>query len=132
MMRGSTHSRHLAWLALAAALLMAFAPAVSRVVVAAASKATPVLMELCTASGLKVIDVAPFVGALEETPATPHVMEEACAYCTLLPPLAFALLVLCALLLRPLPALSPRLHRFFPAFPRNLRSLGSQAPPLFS
>ena len=56
---------------------------------AAASKATPVLMELCTASGLKVIDVAPFVGALEETPATPHVMEEACAYCTLLPPLPF-------------------------------------------
>lgn len=122
----------MAWLALAAALLMAVAPAVSRVVMASASKAVPVLMELCTASGTQLIDVAPFLGESEPAPPamTSH-LDEACAYCTLSTPLPLLLLLFFAWLLRPAAALLPRPYLFSPHALRNLRGLGSQAPPIF-
>lgn len=121
----------MAWLALVAALLMAVAPAVSRVVVATASKSVPVLMELCTASGIKMIDVTPFIGESEAVPPVvpPH-MDEACAYCTLATPLPLVLLLLFALLLAPATSLPARFSPFSPRPRRNLRGLGSQAPPV--
>ncbi len=131
MARTSIHFRHMAWLALAAALLMALAPAAGRAVMATASKAVPVLMEICTASGMKMIDVAPFLGESEPaSPAVPLHLDEACAYCTLATPLPLLLLLLFALLLRPVPSLLARLHLFSPHPLRNLRGLGSQAPPI--
>lgn len=130
MARDSTAFRHMAVLALAAMLLVAVAPTVSRVLAATASKTGPVLMEMCTMAGLKLIDVSPFPGGTDDEPATPAApMGPACDYCVLATPLPIVLLLLFALL-----PWAPR-RLVFPAmsvaprFRRNMRGLGGQAPP---
>ena len=120
----------MALLALWAVVLMFAMPTLSRVAASTASTATPILMEMCSSMGRQVIDVSPYI-ALEEQPApTVMSMSESCGYCVLVPPLLVVLLVLCALALAP--AIPPAV-RCTPALPRslrNLRGLGSQAPPL--
>ena len=87
-------------------------------------------VSLCTTAGLKVIDVAPFVGG-EEPPAQPRTaMDDLCGYCVLATPLPVVLALLFALLLC-LPQ-TPAFHFYSLLLkaPRNMRGLGSQAPPI--
>ena len=119
----------MSWLAFLAVLLMTAMPTIGRIVASVAPQATPVLMEMCTTAGRSLVDVSPFIAP--EAPARPmQAMAEACDYCTLLPPLQLVLLVLCAQLLRPPPHRRARSYRIVPRAVRNLRGLGSQAPPV--
>lgn len=130
VMRSPALFRLMLRLSLVAVLLMSVAPAVSRVLAAGDAARAPILMELCTSAGLKLIDVSSFIGADE--PATPahSAVDAACGYCLLATPLPLLLLLVLALvfglaagpLFRPYTAVMPR--------PRNPRGLGSQGPPL--
>ena len=129
MFRHPSISRHLAVLALLAVVLSALAPTVSRAVAATAARGAPILMEMCTMTGIKLVDVSPFVGAEDEPapPASP--MAPACDYCVLATPLLVVLALLLALLAwKPAP-LAGRTCRPATRSLRNLRGLGSQAPP---
>ncbi len=120
----------MAWLALAAVLLMATAPTVSRVLASAAGQAGAVLVEMCTAAGLKTIDVSGLLDTGNQAPASGDAMDDMCGYCALAPPLALVLLLLCVLA-PPLPLRVPLSHRPPLHRPvRNRRGLGSQAPPI--
>lgn len=122
----------MAWAALVATVLASFMPTASRVIASAADDAAPVLLEMCTAAGSKLFDATPPGADGHGDPAAPmsHAMGEACDYCVLAPPLptlpllpgAWTLLPQAALATLPSPA---RLK-----LNRNLRGLGSQAPPL--
>ena len=119
----------LRWLALAAALLIAAAPTVSRTLVETASSDAPSWVEMCTVGGLKVIDIASFSGEESSPTAPQHPMGEACGYCVLVTSVPMLLLLLVVLLLSPtaptrLPKVASALRRV-----RNYRGLGSQAPP---
>jgi hypothetical protein len=130
MIRSSIHSRRMAWLALAAVLLMATAPTVSRVLASVAGQAGAVLVEMCTAAGLKTIDVSGLLDTRDQVPASGDATDDMCGYCALAPPLALVLLLLCVLA-PPRPMRVPLPHRpplFRPV--RNRRGLGSQAPPI--
>lgn len=120
----------MAWLALVAALLLVVVPTVSRVIVSVAPRAMPVLMEMCTITGLKLLDVSSLINDGE--PAQPMVlMDDACGYCMLTTPPPVILALLCALLLAP--PLAPAARRICLPFlrtARNTRGLGSQAPPI--
>lgn len=130
MSRTSANFRRLAWLALVATLLMSAMPTVSRVLMATAPKAVPLLMEICTMAGRQLIDVSPFVAA-EESPAQPSmVMMDACGYCVLATPLPLVLLLFCLLVLFPIRPPVVRDYLACLRWPRNARGLGSQAPPL--
>jgi hypothetical protein len=130
MTRSSASFRRMACLALMAVLLSIVAPTASRVIAATASKAAPILMELCTTAGRQMLDVSPFI-ALEETPAQPSMETvDACGYCVLATPLPLVLLLFCLLALLPV---RPPVVRYYLALlrsSRNTRGLGSQAPPL--
>lgn len=127
--RSSASFRRMAWLALAAVVLSLAMPTASRVLAAVAPGTAPVLMEMCTAAGTKLVDVSPFLG--DETPAPPMpAMTEACDYCVLVPPLTLALALLFLLLLHLPQSPLRRRYVFFPNPLRNLRGLGSQAPPI--
>ncbi|MCR6663236.1 MAG: DUF2946 family protein [Luteimonas sp.] len=119
-------------LALIAALLLALVPTASRIIASVAPAAQPILMELCTGAGTHTIDVSPFIAVEDPRPvATASSMTgEACGYCALLPPFALLLLSVVAWLPRT-PRATP-LHFVAPflRWPRNLRGLGSQAPPI--
>lgn len=119
----------MAWLALVAVLLMAVVPTASRITASFVSHAGPVLMELCTTAGRVMVDVSPFIGEQEQVHAMDD-MGHACDYCALLPPLQLLLLMLLALLLRPSSREGPRYYGITLRPVRNLRGLGSQAPPL--
>ncbi len=131
MVRESSTSRHLAVLALLAVLLSALAPTVSRALAATAAKGAPILMEMCTMAGIKLVDVSPFVAAADGEPAPPSSpMAPACDYCVLAAPLLVVLALLLGLLAwRPAPPAN-RSYTLAPRLLRNLRGLGSQAPPL--
>jgi len=133
MVRQSSISRHLAVLALLAVLLSALAPTVSRVVAATAARGAPILMEMCTMAGIKLVDVSPFVAAAEDEPAPPaSPMAPACDYCVLATPLLVVLaLLLASLAWTPAPP-ADRLYTLAQRPLRNLRGLGSQAPPVLS
>ena len=133
MVRQSSISRHLAVLALLAVLLSALAPTVSRVVAATAARGAPILMEMCTMAGIKLVDVSPFVAAAEDEPAPPaSPMAPACDYCVLATPLLVVLaLLLASLEWTPAPP-ADRLYTLAQRPLRNLRGLGSQAPPVLS
>lgn len=121
----------MARLALAAMLLAALMPTVSRVLAASAPRGAPVLMEMCTVAGTKLIDVSSFLGVddAEPAPAT-TAMADACGYCTLAtpPPILLALLFLSLLWTPRAPATRVRTRVLKPL--RNARGLGSQAPPI--
>lgn len=132
MVRGSAAFRRMTWLALVAVLLGAVVPTVSRAVASAVPGAVPLLMEMCTPAGRKMMDVSRLVADWgEPAPAPPAAaMDEACAYCVLAPPLPLLLALVLALLLYP--ALAPACWRRapLPQSPRNLRGLGARAPPV--
>lgn len=120
-------------LAFIAVLLMAFAPVVSRWANGdALQQLMPGLTEICTAAGLKSVDVAASPrGDTSKLPAPDHAgMGADCAYCTLLAGTALLLLTLALLMPQVLANLfpvSPPLS-FHPSslFP----GLGSRGPPL--
>lgn len=133
MPRSSSLFRHLALLALAAVLLSVAAPTTSRVLSATISRAAPVLMEMCTSAGFELVDVSPFLGGDGE-PAEPEAPTAAmgadCGYCVLSTPLPVVVAVLVAS--PPWSAGAPVVAGYARGWPvlRNLRGLGSQAPPL--
>lgn len=129
MIRSPATTRRMAWLALVAVVLMAVVPTVSRITASLASHAGPVLMELCTTAGRVMVDVSPFIGEQKQAHAMAD-MGHACDYCALLPPLQLLLLALLVLLLRPSLRQGPRHYQVVLRPVRNLRGLGSQAPPL--
>lgn len=122
-------------LALLAALLMAFAPSVTRWVTATGSQVLAGWTELCTTDGIKWVDTrtespvakAPFGKVPSPAGMT---MGADCAYCTL--SAALPLLLLCIALL--FPRVSGGLPVGRPALPRvkrlRLRGLGGQGPPV--
>ena len=124
-------------LALLAALLVAFAPAVSRLLAGHGALPASQLTELCTSAGLQLADVGKlFAGHAtqghEVPPAAPHHGEDgnACDYCTLAATLSLPLLaphaVAPQLVAASEPLLpSPRLKAI-----ANLRGLGGQGPPI--
>src|SRR5690606_14094099 len=93
MIRGSAAFRRMTWLALVAVLLGAVVPTVSRAVASAVPGAVPLLMEMCTPAGRKMMDVSRLVADWgEPAPAPPAAaMDEACGYCVLAPPSASAI-----------------------------------------
>lgn len=130
MSRSSVNFRRMAVLALIAVLLAAVAPTVSRVLAAAAPGDAPVLMEMCTAAGVKMAEISPHLGDGDE-PAQPmsQMMGDACGYCVLVTSLPLALLLLCMLAPRPPATSAFRLYAALLQYCRNTRGLGSQAPP---
>ncbi|TAH41407.1 MAG: DUF2946 domain-containing protein [Gammaproteobacteria bacterium] len=129
VIRSSSRFRHTAWLALAAALLIALAPAVSRILASHAGNASAYLVEMCTATGLKLVGLSSPIGQSDPTPPMPS-MDEACGYCVLTAPLLLVVALLMVPHLRPAPAVGLHFYWLIPHSPRNRRGLGSQAPPL--
>jgi hypothetical protein len=119
-------------LAFIAVLLMAFAPAISRWTRSdSLQQLMPGLTEICTAAGLKGVDVAAWLGGTSKVPAPDHSgMDADCAYCTLLAGTALLLLTLALLFPRLLanlvPASLPLSFQPSSVFP----GLGSHGPPL--
>ncbi len=118
-------------LALLAVLLLALAPAVSRVLAGATPGVVAGWSELCTTMGLKSLpsDARPSGDAAASSPAKPS-SEADCAYCPLaasLPLLLLACVLLPPALRRdiPLPAVAPRARAR-----ERLRGLGSRGPPV--
>jgi hypothetical protein len=139
VMRSHAFGRLMVRLALAAMLLMALAPTISRTLASGADPNGPVLrlLQMCTTAGLQVQSLASFLGddvagfAGDEHPAPhPHEPGDACGYCSLVTPLPLLLLLLCGLLA--LPPVAPLFrHRIVARRTlRNLRGLGAQGPPL--
>lgn len=129
----------MARLALAAMLLVALAPTVSRTLPASAAPGGAVmrLVELCTTTGMQVR----LLPAQPTTPAghdggqpagqpDPHAGGDACGYCSLTVPPPVLLLLACALLALLPAAPAFRVRCVLPRSLRNLRGLGAQAPPL--
>lgn len=126
-------------LALAAMLLMALAPTISRTLAGADDGSGAMLraLQMCTTSGLQTRLIAPLLGddavgfGGDDHPAPhPHESGDACGYCSLVTPLPLLLLLICGLLaLQPVaPLFRRRTHA--PLMLRNLRGLGAQGPPL--
>lgn len=142
MLRNRTFQRSMSRLAFIAVLLMALAPVVSRWAKGdSLQQLMPGLTEICTAAGLKSVDVAGWLGdgssrtgissgTIKVPAPDPSGMGVDCAYCTLLAGTALLLLTL-ALLFPQVPAavVSVSLPLFFRSssvFP----GLGSRGPPL--
>lgn len=134
MIRRTRAFRCVAWLALAAAVLSATAPTASRLLATVLPGTVTLLVEMCTAAGLQWVEMSPVgevdAAAQQATSAPMTAMDPNCAYCVLGAVLPFVLALLFALLLALVPVAcrqvaSPYIHP-----PRNLRGLGSQAPPL--
>jgi hypothetical protein len=138
MLRNRTFQRSVSRLAFLAVLLMAFAPAISRWTQGdSLQQLVPGLTGICTAAGLKSVDVAAWLGdgstntSIGKVPAPDHSgMDADCAYCTLLAGTALLLLTLALLFPRVLanlvPASLPLSFRSSSVFP----GLGSRGPPL--
>ena len=121
--------RLLARLALCAILLLALAPAVSRVLGAGASATMAGWIELCTPSGLKWVDAAGIGGDDAPLPM-PATASGDCAYCPLassLPWLPLALAMLLPLL--PRPWIRPYWSEPILRASIRPRGLGGQGPP---
>ncbi|SDQ57192.1 Protein of unknown function [Pseudoxanthomonas sp. CF385] len=117
-------------LALLAALLMAFAPSVTRWVGTAGSQVLAGWTELCTTDGMKWVDTRITSPAKKSPPPAGLPSGADCAYCTLA--VALPVLLLCLALLFPRHAADviarvvalPRVDRL------RLRGLGGQGPPV--
>lgn len=129
----------MARLALVAMLLVAFAPAVSQVLIKQHQAPHPAMqvVEMCTTFGLQTQLVATLfanMGDHDHAGASmpqQHADDGAlCDYCNMVMPLPLLLLLLCGLLtLSPVaPAFRQRIAFLRPF--RNQRGLGAQAPPL--
>lgn len=130
MIRESAAFRRMAVLALVAVLLASVVPTISRVMASAASKGGPILMEMCTVAGIKLMDVAPFLDEGDPRPAEPAPpMAPVCDYCVLATPVLVVLALLLALLAWAPGAPAARVFSAASKPLRNLRGLGSQAPP---
>ena len=139
MIRSTTFRNLMARLALAAMLLMALAPTISRSLATLPDANGAVLraLQMCTTAGLQTRLIAPLLGrdaagfGGDEHPAPhPHEPGDACGYCSLVTPLPLLLLLLFGLLA--LPPVAPLFRRRTHAqrMLRNLRGLGAQGPPL--
>lgn len=128
MDRSSATFRHTARLALAAVLISALMPTVSRVIANAAPGAATVLVEMCTAAGLRMVALPSPLAGDPSPPAMPDM--DACDYCVLAtpPPATLLLLALLPLALQAASPVTLRTPALRPA--RNTRGLGSQAPPI--
>lgn len=118
-------------LALLAALLMAFAPTVTRWVASAGTQVMAGWTELCTTDGIKWVDTRIESPVGKQSPAPAGVpMGADCAYCVLA--MALPLLLLCIALLFPRAA-GGIVARVVPSPPvrrLRLRGLGGQGPPI--
>lgn len=130
MTRGSGGFRRMASLAFMAALLAVAAPTVSRTLAVVTHGAVPTLVEMCTAAGLKLVDVSPLKGDEQAPTPSKTTMDDACGYCALAAVLPLVLVLLSGLLACPAPISSLRSCFPFLRQPRNMRGLGSQAPPI--
>lgn len=93
MIRSAGFQKPMARMALVAMLLLAFSPIVTRVLAGLPSSAVAGWAEICTATGLKFVDLAKFTQADPPEPAkTP--MAADCAYCPLLAATALLLVAL--------------------------------------
>jgi len=119
MLRNRTFQRSLSRLAFIAVLLMALAPVISRWAKGdSLQQLMPGLTEICTAAGLKSVDVGAWLGdgnsstnisngASKVPTPDPSGMGADCAYCTLLAGTALLLLTLALLFPRVLADLVP-------------------------
>lgn len=120
----------MARLALLAALLVAFAPSVSRVLTHGAAQAVAGWTQMCTSVGLAMV-VTEGVLPDKKSPAPAGMPPgDACAYCALAAALPIVLLFLYALV-----PTTPGCRDPLPVAPRlrilvNQRGLGSQGPPI--
>src|SRR5262245_18725677 len=116
-------------MALAAALLMVFVPALSRLMASASPQLLSGLTELCTVSGLKLVDLSGVEDLKGALPADGQMAD--CPYCVLLGPVALTLLAL-ATLLFPRAANAPlaALYRLVRIVGPPPRGLGSRGPPI--
>lgn len=116
-------------LALAAVLLMAFAPSISRVLAGSGAQGLAGWSELCTTQGLKWVDTAAQSAAAKSKLPDAPAMGGDCAYC----PLAASLPVWLPLILE-FP--HPMAGEVIPLAPpprfatANLRGLGGRGPPI--
>lgn len=128
----------MARLALVAMLLIAFAPAVSQVLIKRHDVPQPAMqiVEMCTTFGLQTKLVTTLFGDMGRNDSAfmpqHHDDEALCDYCSMVMPLSLLLVLLCGLLaLLPVaPAFRQRIA--LPRLFRNQRSLGAQAPPLLA
>jgi hypothetical protein len=117
-------------LALLAVLLLAFAPAISRVLAGGATQVLEGWTELCTTQGLKWVDTGAQPDAEKSPAPAPMPMGSDCVYCALAASLP--LLLLFFFLVYP-PLTGGRIAPFHRPPPRaivNLRGLGSRGPPI--
>lgn len=130
MIRSAGFQKPMARMALVAMLLLAFSPVVTRVLAGLPSSAVTGWAEICTATGLKFVDLAKFTqGDLPEPARTP--MAADCAYCPLLAATALLLVAVAIWLPRGVVSLfaamwaKPETSSFHPC------GLGSRGPPVF-
>lgn len=110
----SALARNLARLALLAALLLAIAPSISRVLGNAGNRMPAGWVELCTRAGLTWVEAASLPGSPLPAPATPASGDD-CPYCPLAASLPLIPLPPCLSLPRPAAGMldippCPRLH----------------------
>lgn len=121
--------RRLARLALLAALMMAFVPSFARLVASASPQVLSGLTELCTVSGLKLVDLSALQDAKGETSTGDHGTAE-CPFCLLAAAFAVALLAITVCLLQGRrDARPPHSHAWPHIVGPPLRGLGSRGPP---
>ena len=131
MIRSRRFQSWIARLALAAILLVALAPTVSRLLESGAPRLPDAMAAMCTSSGLSWLSQHESADAGQKAPAPAGTMpDEYCGYCTLLASVAPVLLAV-VLLLPMLPSLRlPEGH----APPSHgivvLRGLGARGPPI--
>ncbi|MBD9468142.1 DUF2946 family protein [Pseudoxanthomonas sp. PXM01] len=131
MIRSSSFLRPMLQLALLAALLMAFAPTVTRWVGSAGTQVMAGWTELCSTDGIKWVDTRIESPVGKQAPAPAGMpMGADCAYCVLA--MALPLLLLCIALLFPRAAggIVARVVPFPPVRRLRLRGLGGQGPPI--
>jgi hypothetical protein len=124
-MRNARLQRYLAHIALVAILLMAFAPSISRWLIS--DNVNAAWTEICTVSGMKLVQVSDFNQAASPEPVP---MGQDCAYCLLATSITAFLLFIAIIL----PRVSERfashlqhaIHHVF-LYPSGL---GSRGPPI--
>jgi hypothetical protein len=124
-MRNARLQRYLAYIALVAILLMAFAPSISRWLIS--DNVNAAWTEICTVSGMKLVQVSDFNQVASPEPMP---MGQDCAYCPLATSIASFLLFIAIIF----PRISERytsraqraIHRVF-LYPSGL---GSRGPPI--
>ena len=130
-LRNARFRHWMARLALAAVLLVAVMPTVSRWLESRAQGLPDAVLAMCTLDGL-AMKPARLLDDAGKAPAPSGAMsDEVCAYCPLLASLAPLVLAVLAFLLPAQPrALLPSGARPMPHAPPRLRGLGARGPPI--